>query len=212
MPFGLPDSRWLLAARGSCVWLGTLASPSVKLYVHTVHDGLPRRLGAAATGSEMRRKHLSSGHHPSGSAADLGDLHDAAFAAPRLPAGDVDGAPTDAQPTRTPHARSARAEPAAGDCASCRSVSRFGNCGDPVAAGLGATFRLIAHPRGGQGCPAYAPVNVEAGVAYWRLHRAHGAVDLAVCPPQPGWRVRRLEPDAGQVEPIAFAEAWPGQG
>lgn len=171
-------------------------------------------------GPDMRRKHLSRGHHPSGSAADLGDLHDAAFDVPRPLAGDAGGAQAGARPVHAPARRPARVEPigepigepAAGDCASCRLVSRFGNCGDPVAAGLGETFRLIAHPCGGRGCPAYAPVNVEAGVSYWRLHRPHGAVDLAVCPPQPAWRVRRWEPDAEQVEPVAFAEAWSGQG
>lgn len=161
----------------------------------------------------MRRKHWSRGHHPSGSAADLGDLHEAAFDAPRLPGRDAGRAQAGAQqPTRVPDGRTDSADLTTGDCTHCRLVSRFGNCGDPVAAGLGETFRLIAHPRGGRGCAAYAPINVEAGVAFWRLHRPDGAVDLAVCPPQPAWRVRRCEPQAEQAEPVAFADAWPGRG
>lgn len=179
-----------------------------------------RRIGADTMGPDMRRKHLSSGYHPSGCAADLGDLHEAAFDAPRRRPGEAGCLPDDAAHTvqrpSEPLADPDRTDPAGeegvkGDCASCRCVSRFGNCGDPVAAGLGRTFVLVAHPQGGRGCPAYAPVNVEAGVSYWRLHGPDGPLDLAVCPARAAGAVRHFEPAAEQVEPVAYADAWPGR-
>lgn len=96
-----------------------------------------------------------------------------------------------------------------GDCATCRACSRFGNCGDPVAAGLSDRFGLIAHPGGGRGCPAYSPVNVDRDVSYWRIHLPDGTIDLAISPPQPAEAVRHLHPLAHRVEPIRFDEAWP---
>lgn len=60
-------------------------------------------------------------------------------------------------------------------CATCRHRSAYGNCGEPVAAGLAERFQLTRHPSEGVGCPAYEhPIEV-------RLARllALGALDEA---------------------------------
>lgn len=100
------------------------------------------------------------------------------------------------------------ADPAAG-CASCHHRTVFDNCADPVAAGLSRTFSLIGHPQQGRGCSAYAPVNEQGGVAYWRVRLLDRIEDLAVCPPEPIESIRRRFPDAVRIEPIAYADAWP---
>jgi hypothetical protein len=43
----------------------------------------------------------------------------------------------------------ARASPT---CATCRSASRYGNCGRPVEAGISERFELVRHPASGRGC------------------------------------------------------------
>lgn len=40
-------------------------------------------------------------------------------------------------------------------CKQCLHETKFGNCGEPVAASLSNTFKLIAHPRFGKGCKAF---------------------------------------------------------
>ena len=40
-------------------------------------------------------------------------------------------------------------------CAVCVHVSRYGACGDPVAAGLSDRFQIVAHHEGGRGCPHF---------------------------------------------------------
>jgi len=40
-------------------------------------------------------------------------------------------------------------------CDECRHVTRFGNCGTPVAAGLSESFELIAHLERGKNCKAF---------------------------------------------------------
>jgi hypothetical protein len=76
------------------------------------------------------------------------------------------------------------ADPPAG-CASCRHRTVFDNCADPVSAGLTSTFSLTGHPQHGRDCPAYAPVNEQDGVAFWRIRLSDRFEDLAVCPPEP---------------------------
>lgn len=100
------------------------------------------------------------------------------------------------------------ADPPAG-CANCQHRTVFDNCADPVAAGLSQTFSLLGHPQQGRGCSAYAPVNEQDGVAYWRIRLPDRFEDLAVCPPEPIDSVRRRYPDAVRIEPIAYLEAWP---
>ena len=100
------------------------------------------------------------------------------------------------------------ADPPAG-CAICRHRTAFENCADPVAAGLTKTFSLIGHPQQGHDCPAYAPVNEQDGVAYWRIRMPDRFEDLAVCPPEPIESIRRRFPGALRIEPIAYLDAWP---
>ena len=40
-------------------------------------------------------------------------------------------------------------------CHLCRHATRFGNCGEPVRAGLTDTFGLVAHPDGGKDCASF---------------------------------------------------------
>jgi hypothetical protein len=40
-------------------------------------------------------------------------------------------------------------------CTLCRHVTRFGNCSEPVRAGLTDTFGLVVHPDGGKDCVAF---------------------------------------------------------
>ena len=57
--------------------------------------------------------------------------------------------------SKNEHLQSNRMEVAA--CMHCRHVTRFGNCGTPVEAGLANRFVLIKHAAGGQGCAAFQP-------------------------------------------------------
>lgn len=41
-------------------------------------------------------------------------------------------------------------------CVKCARVSKFGNCAEPVAAGLAERFMLVRHPSAGTGCAAFA--------------------------------------------------------
>lgn len=45
---------------------------------------------------------------------------------------------------------------ASASCAQCVRVTRYGNCGEPVAAGLVEHFGLVRHPDEGRGCVAFA--------------------------------------------------------
>jgi hypothetical protein len=47
----------------------------------------------------------------------------------------------------------ASTEPA---CALCQHATRYGNCAEPIAAGLADRFCLVAHPSGGTGCKHFA--------------------------------------------------------
>ena len=42
-------------------------------------------------------------------------------------------------------------------CSECQFVTRFGNCDEPVRAGLSDQFKLIAHPRNGMDCKMFSP-------------------------------------------------------
>ena len=93
-------------------------------------------------------------------------------------------------------------------CATCRWASRYGNCGDPVAAGLSRGFELIAHPNAGRGCAAHQPAQPDHGVAYWRVTLPDGIIDLACCPPQPARTIQRAYPQVLRIEPIDPPDAW----
>ena len=41
-------------------------------------------------------------------------------------------------------------------CEVCVHASRYGNCGEPIEAGLSDRFVLVKHPDGGRGCKHYA--------------------------------------------------------
>lgn len=45
--------------------------------------------------------------------------------------------------------------PAERRCDSCRRMSKFGNCLEPVRAGISERFQLVRHPEGGDGCAIY---------------------------------------------------------
>lgn len=47
-------------------------------------------------------------------------------------------------------------------CSTCRHSTRFGNCGEPVAAGLAEVFRLERHPTGGEGCAVFEVRRIAA--------------------------------------------------
>jgi len=59
-------------------------------------------------------------------------------------------------------------------CESCKHQSKFGNCGQPVRAGLSERFELIAHPAGGKDCTTFRRRSPS------ELERALAAVDDAV--------------------------------
>lgn len=61
-------------------------------------------------------------------------------------------------------------------CAACRHVTRYGNCGEPVAAGLVEHFGLVRHPDGGRGCPAFTRRRTDLEARAARLLAA-GAID-----------------------------------
>jgi hypothetical protein len=47
--------------------------------------------------------------------------------------------------------------PPVASCRDCRHVTRYGNCGEPVEAGIASKFELVRHPRDGAGCGALDP-------------------------------------------------------
>jgi len=58
-----------------------------------------------------------------------------------------------------------------GSCERCKYRTKFGNCGQPVRAGLSERFELIAHPAGGKDCTTFR------GRSPSELERALAAVD-----------------------------------
>lgn len=81
--------------------------------------------------------------------------------------------PTIPQPASAGADRAAQAV-----CAVCRHVTRYGNCSEPVTAGLVEHFGLVRHPDDGRGCRAFA---AQPGELERRLARllALGAIDDA---------------------------------
>jgi hypothetical protein len=73
-------------------------------------------------------------------------------------------------------------------CTRCVHVTPYGNCGEPVAAGLVEHFGIVRHPADGRGCVAFAarepagdpraPAHFSIGDRLARL-RALGAIDQA---------------------------------
>lgn len=63
-------------------------------------------------------------------------------------------------------------------CPNCVRTSRFGNCTEPVAAGLADRFVLVRHPAGGRGCPTYLARRTELDERAARL-LACGAIEPA---------------------------------
>lgn len=66
-------------------------------------------------------------------------------------------------------------------CATCRHRTRYGNCGEPVAAGISRTFEIVRHPSGGAGCsvhelPPHCEPPIESRLA---ALVAMGALDQA---------------------------------
>jgi len=61
-----------------------------------------------------------------------------------------------------------------GSCERCKYRTKFGNCGQPVRAGLSERFELIAHPAGGKDCTTFRRRSPS------ELERALAAVDDAV--------------------------------
>lgn len=66
-------------------------------------------------------------------------------------------------------------------CATCRHRTVYGNCREPVAAGLTSTFMLVRHPDGGAGCPAHELPPAPESPLESRLAQlvAIGAIDQA---------------------------------
>jgi hypothetical protein len=54
-------------------------------------------------------------------------------------------------------------------CKQCLHETKFGNCREPVAASLSATFKLIAHPRFGKGCKAFKDKAIRASQELFAL-------------------------------------------
>ena len=55
-------------------------------------------------------------------------------------------------------------------CALCQRVTKFGNCGEPVEAGLTDRFCLVAHPAAGADCKHYLPQalgDLPEGIDSW---------------------------------------------
>jgi hypothetical protein len=69
---------------------------------------------------------------------------------------------------------------APGGCVWCAHATRYGNCGEPVAAGLLERFGLVRHPDGGRGCPAFTrpPSELEARAALLLVAGAIEPADL----------------------------------
>ena len=58
-------------------------------------------------------------------------------------------------------------------CVNCRYASRYGNCTEPIAAGLSLKFMLISHKQGGAGCSHFAPsVNERLSIVFALIDRA----------------------------------------
>lgn len=72
---------------------------------------------------------------------------------------------------------------AAASCAGCRHRTQFGNCAQPVEAGLAKTFGLVRHAEGGADCTVFEQadvhVDVQVDALEARLTRllAMGAID-----------------------------------
>jgi len=49
-------------------------------------------------------------------------------------------------------------------CESCKHRTKFGNCGQPVRAGLSEQFELIAHPAGGKDCERLRDVQAPLAI------------------------------------------------
>jgi hypothetical protein len=63
-------------------------------------------------------------------------------------------------------------------CADCTHATRYGNCSEPVAAGLLERFGLVRHPEAGCGCPASTRRPGELEARATRLLAA-GAIEPA---------------------------------
>lgn len=63
-------------------------------------------------------------------------------------------------------------------CVRCAHVTRYGNCSEPVVAGLVERFGLVRHPEGGRDCPAFKPHPTELEVRAARLLAA-GTIEPA---------------------------------
>lgn len=63
-------------------------------------------------------------------------------------------------------------------CTRCAHVTRYGNCGEPVAAGLLERFGLVRHPEDGRGCPAFTRQPTDLDERAVRLLAA-GAIEPA---------------------------------
>jgi hypothetical protein len=55
------------------------------------------------------------------------------------------------------HLRDKALQPLSQRCSDCQYASRFGNCNEPVRAGLSDQFKLIAHQRNGMDCKMFSP-------------------------------------------------------
>lgn len=98
-------------------------------------------------------------------------------------------------------AESTAIDPDEAACSNCRQCTVFGNCADPVAAGLATQFMLVAHPANGKGCAAHVPTRPRQ-VSYVRAHSDAGRQDWAFCPPLPPGRLEARFPDAWRIERI----------
>jgi len=67
---------------------------------------------------------------------------------------------------------------AGSSCSRCAHVSRYGNCGEAVAAGLAERFGLARHPKDGSGCLVFTHQSTELEVRAARLLTA-GAIEPA---------------------------------
>lgn len=67
---------------------------------------------------------------------------------------------------------------AQGGCVRCTHVTRYGNCSEPVAAGLVERFGLARHPEDGRSCPAFARQPTDLDERAVRL-LAVGAIEPA---------------------------------
>lgn len=63
-------------------------------------------------------------------------------------------------------------------CSRCRHMTVYGNCAQPVRAGLTQRFMLIRHREGGAGCRAFEPHRTPLEGRVERLFRA-GIIGIA---------------------------------